>query len=172
MFLGRALQIMPAEKLWPKLVSGEIVARVYCVGRTDFGPVPISPLEFARVDSAETLQRFQINVREDDRRRPARVRRRIPVPHWIYVALESLPPAETPNKKRRFTTQSAERFVSDLFQESPMASKPDCERAAGKAGYVGYRPKIRAAYDKLNAQRPEPLKSGRRPILPNNSAKK
>ena len=171
-FLGRALQIVPAEKLWPKLLTGDLTARVYCVGRTDFGPIPISRLEFSKVDQAETLRRFQIDVRDVDQRRPARVRPRIPVPHWIYVTRDSLPPAATPNKKRHFKPQSAEVFVRDIIDADDTASVAFCEQAAKNAGYTGYRPMIRAAYGKLNAARPEPLKSGRRKILPNNSAKK
>jgi hypothetical protein len=163
---------MPADKLWPKLISGEIVARVYRVGRTDFAPVPLSPLEFLNVDRDETLQRFQIEVCDLDRRRLSRVRPRTPIPHWIYITRASLPPAATPNKKRHFTPQSAEVFVRDIIAADSAASITFCEQAAKSAGYVGYRPMIRASYGKLNAARPEPLKSGRRKTLPNNSAKK
>jgi hypothetical protein len=105
-FLGRALEIMPADKLWPKLLSGDLAARVYCVGRTDFGPIPISSLEFSKVDQAKTLQLFQIEVRDVDLRRSSLHRRKIPVPHWIYITRDSLPPAATPNKRRHFTWQT------------------------------------------------------------------
>jgi hypothetical protein len=172
MFLGRALKIVPAEKLWAKLISGEIAARVYCVGRIDYAPIPISPLVFLNADPDDTLQRYQIDVREDDRRRPAAIRRRIPVPHWIYVPLDSLPPAATPNKKSHFTAQSAEVFVKDVIAANAAASVTFCEQAAQSEGYIGYRPMIRAAYRKLNAARPEPLKSGRRKTPPNKSAEK
>jgi hypothetical protein len=51
-------------------------------------------------DRGDILQRFQIDVREDDRRRPARIRSRIPVPHWIYLVRSTLPkPGPTPVKR-------------------------------------------------------------------------
>jgi hypothetical protein len=83
-----------ASELWPKLITGKVTARVYRVGRTDFAPIPISPLEFLNADRGETLQRFQIDVCDLDQRRPSRLRPRIPVPHWIYLVRSTLPKAE------------------------------------------------------------------------------
>jgi hypothetical protein len=89
-FLARAFSRLSKDKLWKALCSGEISARVYCVGRSDFAPIPLSPMEFLRVDQDQTFENCQIEVRESDRRRPARIRRLIPVPHWLYVTRDSL----------------------------------------------------------------------------------
>jgi hypothetical protein len=65
-------------------------------------------------DRAQLFATCQIEVCDTDRRRPARVRRRIPVPHWLYVTRASFDklstllskPAEAPapsNKRGRRT---------------------------------------------------------------------
>jgi hypothetical protein len=121
-FLGRVLEIVPAAELWPKIISGEIAARVYCVGRADFAPIPVSPLEFLNADQADILHRFQIDVREDDRRRPSRVRRRIPVPHWIYLVRSTVPKPTKPggNRGRRpiYNWDAIGKRAGDLMDEN------------------------------------------------------
>ena len=90
-FLGRAAsQLSDNDLLWNGLRLGTLSARVYCVGRTDFAPVDLSPLAFLNTDREQVLTTWQIEVRETDQRRPAAIRRVIPVPHWLYVKRTSL----------------------------------------------------------------------------------
>jgi hypothetical protein len=60
-FLARALAELPHDVIWKGLKSGELESRVYCVGRTDWGPVPISSIvrllvRGARSRSSDELQ--------------------------------------------------------------------------------------------------------------------
>jgi hypothetical protein len=89
-FLGRVVDQLSDDELWSALCSGKLEARIYCVGRTDFGPIPLSPLGFLSADRDQVLGRYQIDVRETDRRRPITIRRAIPVPHWLFVTRASL----------------------------------------------------------------------------------
>ena len=92
MFLARALSRLDREDVWKGLLSGKLEARVYCKGRTDFHPIPLSPAEFSNQAELKDriLDEHTIDVVESDLRRPARIRRRIPVSHWIYVTRASL----------------------------------------------------------------------------------
>jgi hypothetical protein len=119
MFLGHAVHLMPAEQLWQDVISGKIRARVYAVGETDFGPVPISPLALQGYDKAEVLKSFQIEFVDRDVRRPARRRRRIPVPHWIYVVRDDLPARkvhEGPGRPEDYDWDDIYQFVCKEFQ--------------------------------------------------------
>jgi len=89
-FLGRALSRLSDDDAWTALRSGELEARVYCVGRSDFAPVPLSPLILSAMDRDSVFSNCQIAIRDKDIRRPAAVRRVIPVPHWLYVTRASV----------------------------------------------------------------------------------
>jgi hypothetical protein len=91
MFLGRAVDLVPADALWDAIIVGKIRVYAYAVGQTDLGPVPISPLELQAGDRTEIMRSYQVEVVDRDQRRPARRRRRIPVPHWLYVVKADLP---------------------------------------------------------------------------------
>jgi hypothetical protein len=67
-----------------------IEAEVYCVGRTDFDPIAVGAMLFLERERVTVLGQFQIEVRETDQRRSPRVRRGIPVPHWLFVTKTSL----------------------------------------------------------------------------------
>ena len=103
------------DELWAKILSGEIGAHIYSSeARGDFEPVPISAAAFfvaeetGRNQDGEPdpeLKPYQVMVRDDDRRRPSGTRRRIPVPHWVYVAQKasraaSAPPSSTGRRGR------------------------------------------------------------------------
>jgi hypothetical protein len=89
-FLGRAAKRLTPDDLWKGLRSGEVKAEVYCVGRTDFAPIAVGAMVFVGADPATVLGQFQIEFRETDHRRSPRVRRGIPVPHWLFVTKTSL----------------------------------------------------------------------------------
>lgn len=128
-FLARALPLLPTEALWAALVDGNLEARVYCVGRTDFAPIPLSRMALIGVDRDQVLARCQIEVREDDTRRPAAIRRRIPVPHWLYVTKVSL---DNLVKAQPNATVAAEgravAHLADLLQQKPAMSKADAQK--------------------------------------------
>jgi hypothetical protein len=89
-FLARALANLPHDAAWTALKSGKLTPRVYRVGRSDWGPVPISLMAFVGAERAQVFATCQIEVRDKDTRRPDRQRPLIPVPHWLYVTQESL----------------------------------------------------------------------------------
>src|SRR5665213_1052385 len=99
------------DELWAKILSGEIEAHIYSSEAPgDFEPVPISAAAFFVAEQAgrdqdgepdPQLKPRQIMVHDRDRRRPPAIRRRIPVPHWVYVAQKaSRPPSLTARRGR------------------------------------------------------------------------
>jgi hypothetical protein len=132
-FLARVISRLPDDDLWTGLCSGELVARVYCVGRTDFGPIPLSPLAFLTADREQVMSDCQIDVRETDYRRPAAIRRAIPVPHWLYVTRSSLEsfmkakPAASVAAEGRAVRHLAEqlRLNPDMAKEKAMIACAD-----------------------------------------------
>jgi hypothetical protein len=139
-FLGRAaFQLSDNDLLWNGLRLGTLSARVYCVGRTDFAPVDLSPLALLNADREQVLGTWQIEVRETDRRRPARIRRAIPVPHWLYVTRDSF---DKFMKARPAATTAAEgRLVERLF---PELERNNAMKRAQAANFLNLDPKSQA----------------------------
>ena len=89
------------DELWVKILSGQIKAHIYSSeAQGDLEPVPISAAAFFVAEQAgrngdgepdPRLKPYQIMLPDRDRRRPSGIRRRIPVPHWVYVVREDLP---------------------------------------------------------------------------------
>jgi hypothetical protein len=165
-FLARATAGLSDDVLWAALCSGELVARVYCVGRTDFGPVPLSPLEFLKVDRAAVLKRYQIDVRESDLRRPAATRRVIPVPHWLYVTRASV--AKLMKRKPAATVAAETRAVAhlaDLLKRNPEMKVSQAREAC--AGFnlsgLGFKTRIWPAA-REEARLPRRASSGRKSV--------
>jgi hypothetical protein len=93
------------DDIWERILSGEVAPHIYSSkARGDLGPVAISAAEFFLANQAgqtaddgdpdPALKPYQIMARDRDRRRPAAVRHRIPVQHWVYVAKAALPSAQ------------------------------------------------------------------------------
>jgi len=122
-FLGRALKEISQDHAWEALQTGALVARVYCIGRTDFGPVPLSPLEFLKANRDRLFDTCQIDVVENDTRRPARIRRRIRVPHWIYVTRASVEKLS----RSKSTAANETRAIDHLAKL--LKANPDMTRA-------------------------------------------
>jgi len=110
-FLGRALKEISADDAWEGLRSGALEIRVYCVGRTDFAPIPLSPLKFFGADRSQVFDTCQIELIDSDTRRPVAIRRRIPVPHWIYVTRESVEKLLRPVSNVRNETDAIEHLA-------------------------------------------------------------
>jgi hypothetical protein len=125
-FLARIAVRFSKEELWAALCSGELTARIYCVGRKDFAPIPLSPLAFVQAERDQVLADCQIWVRETDTRRPAAIRRIIAVPHWLYVTRESLEKFE---KARPGATTAAEgrvaKVLADHFRRNPKMTRSE-----------------------------------------------
>ena len=99
-FLGRAIaaaserfRISPdilAIPLWQALKSGLVQAGVHPVGVTDWlPPMPLPPSAFLDLKPESLIALCQIEWRDLNRNRPARIRRAVPVTHWVYVTRES-----------------------------------------------------------------------------------
>lgn len=131
-FLGRAARRLGDDAAWTALRSGELGAQVYCVGRTDYDPVGIAPLVFLSADRVDALSGFQIEIRETDQRRSVRIRRGIPVPHWLFVTKASL---ERLEKTAGASTAGAEvrarKHLVDILRAEPNIAKAEArERLA------------------------------------------
>ena len=176
-FLARVAAQLSGNDLWTALRSGELAACVYRVGRTDFAPVPLSALEFLKAgnvaetnDEAEdedaaqvlsvrdrVLTECQIDVRETDRRRPAAIRRVIPVPHWLYVTRTSLDkfmkarPAATSVAEKRTARHLAPKLKLD----------PNMTRAQA-ASFLDLDPRSRS-FDRIWRESHEIAEVGTRP---------
>jgi hypothetical protein len=163
-FLARAAsQLADNDLLWSGLRLGTLSARVYCVGRTDFWPIDLSPDAFLDADREQVLSTWQIEVRENDRRRPAAVRRAIPVPHWLYVTRSSL--AKLEKARPAATTgirDQAIKLLTPLYQANPKMKRSKAINAVAHLGIGQHRvfDAVKRAARKA-ADLPERARSGR-----------
>jgi len=84
-----------ADDIWKTILAGDVAAHIYSTkARGDFEPIAISAAEFFMAEQAgrdedgepdPALKPFQIMWCDRDSRRPASLRYRVPVPHWVYV---------------------------------------------------------------------------------------
>jgi len=111
---------------WLALRSGALEARAYCIGRTDYGPVPFSRMEFLSVDRSQLFETCQIELVENDKRRPVQIRRRIRVPHWLYVTRASLKKLPRPPKSNAEELRAIKCLAALLKADKAMTR----ERAA------------------------------------------
>jgi hypothetical protein len=151
-FLGRAAARASKDDLWAAMRSGELELQVYAVGRGDLDPVGLSPMQFMRaieimrsdgdlspIDVREhILGRYQVDVREKDFRRPAAIRRAIPVPHWLYVPRDSL---DKFVKSRPTATVAAEGraidHLADLLKRDRKLTKAQARTACENFALTG-----------------------------------
>jgi hypothetical protein len=113
------------DELWAKILSDDIEAHIYSSeARGDFEPVPISAAEFVLADQAgcdqeygfsTRLKPFQILWRDADRRRSDRTRRRVRVPHWVYVRRADLAPKGKGGRKGVLDKLAVSREVERLM---------------------------------------------------------
>jgi hypothetical protein len=125
------------NETWSKILSGDVAAFVYSrEARGDFEPVPISAAEFFLAEQAgqtayygepdPEMKPYQIMVCDMDRRRPAAVRHRIPVPHWVYV-MKAAPKQERsgPGSVDLYDWDEIEQVVANLWQKLGDFDLPD-----------------------------------------------
>jgi len=110
-FLGRVLDRLSDDDAWTALRSRELEPLIYCVGRTDFEPIPLSPLVLLDMDKDAVFANCQIEMVDRDTRRDPRVRRRIPVAHWLFVTRASW---KNFAKKNPATAGAEDRAIRDL----------------------------------------------------------
>jgi hypothetical protein len=90
-FLARVLHRLSKDQTWDGLRSGELIVRVLCEEHSNLDPISVpSPTIFLNADRDYVLAECKIDVLDLDQCRPSSVRRRIPVPHWLFVTRESL----------------------------------------------------------------------------------
>lgn len=136
-FLGRVLNRFSDDDVWTALRSRELEPRAYSVGRTDLGPIQFSPLVFLGMDKDAVFANCQIEMLEKDTRRPAAIRRRIPVPHWLYVTRASL---EKFTKKKPATSGAedrATRHLAGLLRENKDLKKEQARKACERFNLSG-----------------------------------
>jgi hypothetical protein len=127
-FLGRLAVRLSNEEIWRGLLSGELEAHVYCDGRTDFEPIPLSTMAFLRADRDQVLAQYKIEIRETDQRRPVAMRRAIPVPHWLFVTRGSV---DKFLRSQPDTTVAAEaRAIKHLAAQ--LRTKPDMTKNSAR----------------------------------------
>jgi hypothetical protein len=124
------------HELWAKILAGDIEAHIYSSeARGDFEPVPISAAAFSVADEAghdqdgepdPQLKPFQIMAHDRDQRRSSGIRRRIPVPHWVYVASAALKKQRgRPGRAEQYDWADIELFVRKALQERGDFAKPE-----------------------------------------------
>jgi hypothetical protein len=131
--------VVSGQDAWEKILSGEVTPHIYSSkARGDFEPVPISAAEFflavqagrdADGEPDAALKPYQIMWCDRDGRRPARVRHRIPVPHWVYV-MKAAPPARKkertgPGAAEQYDWADIELFVRKLLSDRGDFAKPE-----------------------------------------------
>lgn len=101
-FVGHAIEQIGAAEIWRALKSGKLQVGVIIVGAKDWRtPMPIAPLVFQKIDSRQTLEDGQIDWLDRHPGTPVSHRRRIPVPHWLYVTRQSLALLEAAQSRRK-----------------------------------------------------------------------
>jgi hypothetical protein len=134
-FLARVLDQFSDDDVWPALLSGELEPRVYCKGRTDFGPIQLSTLVLLDMDKDAVFANCQIEVVDKDTRRPPRIRRRgVPVPHWLYVTRASLEKFAKKNPATSGAEDRATRHLAGLLQENKDLTKEQAHKTCERFG--------------------------------------
>ncbi|WP_213775440.1 hypothetical protein [Bradyrhizobium sp. dw_78] len=162
--------IVAGPELWAKILAGEITPYIYSgEARGDLDPVPISAAAFCIADGAThdrdgardpQLKPYQIMVIDRDRRRPSRIRRRIPVPHWVYVDRKDLPapkvPRVGPGAAVKYDWDDIEQFIRTKFADLGDFLKPENKTE----GWRSQNDLIRSVTDYLERRRqPVPRES-------------
>jgi hypothetical protein len=164
----RGYSLVSSDDLWAKILSGEVEPHIYSgEANGDFEPVPISAAEFFTAEEAgrnedgehdERLKPYQIMWRDRDRRRPSGTRRHIPVPHWVYVVREDLPPpsgqgAVKPERRgapRKYDWPEIKRFTfEELDRRGDFAEEDQVD------GWKTYADLYRAIEGKFSEKCPE-----------------
>src|SRR5262252_4148585 len=96
-FLARAISRLDRDEVWKSLCSGELEAVGSSQERADFAPVPLPQMMFSLQPELKDQILDSCAIDAMDRQPISRriVRRRVPVPHWIFVTRTSLEKLET-----------------------------------------------------------------------------
>lgn len=134
------------RETWAQILAGDVAAFVYSSeAEGDFEPVPISAAQFFVADQASRqdndyghdtqLQPFQIMVRDRDDCRSVAARRRIPVPHWVYVLKTAVTVTgrSGPGAVDLYDWDEIDQVIADLWRELGDFMLPDNHRIDWKS---------------------------------------
>jgi hypothetical protein len=123
-FLARALSHLDRDDFWKGLCSGELKAWGSSIERADFAPIQLSPMRFSNQAAAKDQILDNCTIDAMDHRSARIVRRRIPVPHWIFVTRASLEKLE---KAKPAEVRAAKVLAAHFRQNSKMTRREAAE---------------------------------------------
>jgi hypothetical protein len=123
-FLARALSRLDRDDIWKGLCSGELKAWGSSIERADFAPIQLSPMRFSNQAAAKGQILDDCTIDAMDHRSARIVRRRIAVPHWIYVTRASLDKFEkaTPAEGR------LAKNLANQFRDNPRMTRREAAK--------------------------------------------
>ena len=134
-FLARAISRLGRDDVWKGLCSGELKAWGSSIERADFAPIQLSPMRFSNQVELkdQILDSCTIDAMDQRSIRHRIVRRRIPVPHWIYVTRASLE-AFTQAHSSAGAEHRAAQHLADLLTKNPDMSRAQAQAACAQFG--------------------------------------
>jgi hypothetical protein len=134
-FLARAFSRLDRDDIWKGLCSGELKAWGSSIERADFAPIQLSPMRFSNQVELkdQILDSCAIDAMDQRSIRHRIVRRRIPVPHWIFVTRASLE-AFTQAQSSAVTEHRAAQHLADLLTKNPDMSRAQAQAACAQFG--------------------------------------
>ena len=142
-FLARAISRLCRDDVWRGLYNGELEAVGSSKERADFAPVPLSRMRF--FNQAEQKDRVLdycvIDLIDQRSIRHRIVRRRVPVPHWIYVTWTSFSRFEKALKPKaarpagKLKDEDITRFVNDYLDTEPKPTLAGIRNKWSTAGH-------------------------------------
>jgi hypothetical protein len=158
-FLARALSRLDRDDIWKGLCSGELKAWGFSIERADFAPIQLSPMRFSNQVELkdQILESCTIDAMDQRSIRHRIVRRRIPVPHWIYVTRASLDNAVKASPINAETR--ATRHLAGLLRSNPKMKREDARKECPDLGWQAFRRVWRDAH--TEAGLPPKAPSGR-----------
>ena len=132
-FLARALSRLDRDEIWKGLCSGELKAWGSSIERAAFAPIQLSPMRFSNQAAAKAQILDDCMIDAMDHRAARIVRRRIPVPHWIFVTRASLE-AFTQTQSSAGAEHRAAQHLADLLTKNPDMSRAQAQAACAQFG--------------------------------------
>lgn len=132
-FLARAASRFERDDVWKALCSGGLEAWGSSAERADFAPVRLSPMAFSNQAELKDQILNDCTIDVMDTHRPIRrqfVRRRVPVPHWIYVTRASLEQFAKSMLAATVPTETrAKAYLKRLLEGDPKMKREDAREA-------------------------------------------
>ncbi|HMF21357.1 MAG TPA: hypothetical protein VKG24_04450 [Pseudolabrys sp.] len=134
-FLARALSRLDRDDIWNGLCSDELKAWGSSIERADFAPIQLAPMRFSNQAAAkdQILDDCTIDAMDHRSVRHRIVRRRIPVPHWIFVTRASLEAFAQAHSSVGAEHRAAQH-LADLLTKNPDMSRAQAQAACAQFG--------------------------------------